>query len=105
MTWPRGHNFFMLNSTIQLSSKFQLLINKKNYRQMEKFLGLSLSDVVFIMLINVKMPIIVGILTFMSRKNFVISRVKHEKSFITSGHGCCTGRYETSLDEQVVLLP
>ena len=34
---------------------------------MKKFFALSLSDVVFIMLINVKMPIIVGILSFMSR--------------------------------------
>ena len=39
------------------------------YRQIEKFLALSHSDVVFIMLINVKMPTIVGILTFMSRIN------------------------------------
>ena len=30
------------------------------------FLAFKLSDVVFIMLINVKMPTIVGILTFMS---------------------------------------
>ena len=59
---------------------------------MKKFLVLSLSDVVFIMLINVKMPKIVGILTFMSRINFVLSRlnfvlslVEHEKSCITSG--------------------
>ena len=37
------------------------------------------------MLINVKMPAIVGILTFMSRINFVLSWVEHEKSFITSG--------------------
>ena len=36
-------------------------------------------------LINVKMPTIVGILTFMSRKNFMLSSVEHEKSFITSG--------------------
>ena len=34
---------------------------------------LSLSNVVFIKLINVEMPTIVGILTFMSRTNFVIS--------------------------------
>ena len=33
------------------------------------------------MLINVKMPTIVGILTFMSRINFMISRVEHEKKF------------------------
>ena len=36
------------------------------------------------MLINVKMPKI-GILTLMSRIHFVLSRVEHEKSFITSG--------------------
>ena len=46
-----------------------------------------LSDVVFILLLNVKMPTIFGILTFMSRINFVLSRVEHEKSFITSGSG------------------
>ena len=39
----------------------------------------------FFPLINVKMPTIVGILTFMSRKNIVLSWVEHEKSFITSG--------------------
>ena len=33
------------------------------------------------------MPIIVGILTFMSRINFSLSRAEHEKSFITSGPG------------------
>ena len=38
-----------------------------------KYLSLSLSDVVFIMLINVKMPTIVGIITFMSRINFMLS--------------------------------
>ena len=50
---------------------------------MNKFLALSLSDVVFIVLIIVKMPTIVGILTFMSRINFVLSWVEYEKSFIT----------------------
>ena len=50
-----------------------------------KFLALSLSDVVFIMLINVKMPTNVGILTFMSRINFVLCSVEHGKSFITLG--------------------
>ena len=39
----------------------------------------------FFPLINVKMPTIDGILTFMCRKNFMLSLVKHEKSFITSG--------------------
>ena len=46
---------------------------------MKKYIALSLSDVVFIMLINVKMPTIVGILTFMSRINFLLSWVEHGK--------------------------
>ena len=46
---------------------------KLKYRQIKKFLPFNLSDVAFIMLINVKMPTIVGILTFMSRINFVLS--------------------------------
>ena len=48
---------------------------------MKKFLALSLSGVVFIMLINVKMPTNVGILTFMSKINFELSRVEHGKKF------------------------
>ena len=52
--------------------KFQLLINTKILTN-EKIIVLSLSDDVIIMLINVKMPTIVGILTFMSRVNFVLS--------------------------------
>ena len=39
----------------------------------------------FFLFINVKMPTIVGILTFMSWKNFILSLVENEKSFITSG--------------------
>ena len=54
---------------------------------MKKFLALSLSDVVFFMPVNVKMQTIVGILTFMSRINFVLSSVEHEKSSITSWPG------------------
>ena len=41
----------------------------------------------FFPLINLKMPTIVGILTFMSRKNYILSRAEHKKSFITSGPG------------------
>ena len=51
---------------------------------MKKILAFSLSDVVFILLINVKMPTIVSILTFISSINFMLRRVKHEKSFIIS---------------------
>ena len=64
---------------------------------MKKFRALSISDVVFIMVINVKMPIlvdivasinvkmptIVDILTFMSRIYFMLSRIEHA-FFITS---------------------
>ena len=57
------------------SAEHEISISHKklNYRQLKKFLAFSLSDVVFIMLINVKMPTIVGNLTFMSRINFVLS--------------------------------
>ena len=52
---------------------------------MMKFLPLGISDVVFFMLVNIKMPTIVVILTFMSRINFVLSWMEHEKRFVTSG--------------------
>ena len=44
---------------------------------MKTFLAFSLSEVELIMLINVKIPTIVDILTFMSMTNFML----------TSGHG------------------
>ena len=46
---------------------------------------------IFFPLINFKMPTIVGILTFMSRKKFMLSRVEHAKSFKTSGPGLLNG--------------
>ena len=52
---------------------------------MKMFLSLSLSIVVFTMLINDKKSTIVGILIFMSRVNFVLSLVEYENSIITSG--------------------
>ena len=51
------------------------------------FLALKLLKNAFILLINVKMPTIVGILTFMSRINFKFSGVEHEKSCLTSRPG------------------
>ena len=62
----------LFSCSTQLSMEFQLLIKLK-YRQIKKFLSLSLSEVVFIMIINVKMPTIVSILIFMSRIIFVHS--------------------------------
>ena len=51
------------------------------------FLTVKVLVGVFMMLINDKMPTVVGILTFMSRINFVHSRVEDEKSSITLGPG------------------
>ena len=51
------------------------------------FLGSDKPRMIFFPLINVIMLTVVGILTFMSRKKFKLSRVEHEKSFITSGPG------------------
>ena len=70
-TRPRGYKtYFMLDST---EHEIPTGHKKLEYRQMKKFLALSLPGVGFIMLINVKMPTIVGITTFMSRINFVLS--------------------------------
>ena len=63
--WPRGYKTFI--HAISTAHK------KLKYRKVNTLLALSLSDVVFFILINVKMPTIVGILTFMSRINFVLS--------------------------------
>ena len=62
----------LLSCSTQLSTKFQLLIKTKIQTNEEVSCFKSLRCV-FIMLINVKMPTIVGILTFMSRINFVLS--------------------------------
>ena len=69
----------LFSRSTQLSTKFQLLIKTKI--PTNKYVSCFKS---LIVLINVKMPTIVGILTFMSRINFVLSWVEHEKSFITS---------------------
>ena len=66
-TRPQGYKTFLCSN--QRSTKFQLLIKLK-YQHMKKFLALCFSDVIFIMLINVKMPTIVGILTFISIMKF-----------------------------------
>ena len=50
--------------------KFQMLIRKK-FKKFG-FLGSDKSKMLFFPLIKVKMPTIVGILTFMSRKNFML---------------------------------
>ena len=49
-----------------------LLTHKKIKWRKTKFSCFKLSNVVFIMQINVKMPTFVGILTFMSKINFML---------------------------------
>ena len=61
---------------------FQMLIRIKISRH-SAFLGSDKPRMLFFPLTNVKMPTIVGILTFMSRKNFMFNSA--EQSFITLG--------------------
>ena len=66
LTWPRAHKKIMLNSTKhKISTSHKLKCWKTQILD-----ALKLKDV-FIPLINVKMPTIVGILTFLS----ILSRI------------------------------
>ena len=51
------------------------ILNAHKYKNIKKFgfLGSDKPGMLFFMLMNVKMPTIVGILKFMSRKNFMLS--------------------------------
>ena len=62
----------LFSCSTQLSMKFQLLIKLK-CSKINTLIASKLSEVLFIMLINVKMPTIVGILTFMSMINVMLS--------------------------------
>ena len=46
-------------------------------KKMYFFHAFNISDVVFILSINAEVPIIVGILTFISMINFMLSRSEH----------------------------
>ena len=73
MNWPKGYKtFFVLNS-----AEHEIL-NAHKYKNIEKFNFFAGSDktrILFFLLINVKMPTVtvVGILTFMSRKIFMLN--------------------------------
>ena len=64
---PRLENFIR-----QLSMKFKMLVTIKIYKNSDCS-GLDKHKMLFFLLINVKMPTIVGILTFMSRKKIMLS--------------------------------
>ena len=75
--------------------KFVLLINLKLLTTANSFLLNIAEHEIFSSnkyenannILNMKMPTIVGMFIFVSRGNFVLSSVEHEKSFITSGPG------------------
>ena len=72
MLWPRGYEAFLCSTQLSMKSKLHVLINIKIAKSMN-FFGLNHRSQSFILLINVKT--IVGILTFMSRINFMPSRI------------------------------
>ena len=70
----------------QPSMKFVLLINLKLLATANSFL-LNIAEHEISLIINMKMPTFVGIFISISRENFMLSWVEHEKRFITSGPG------------------
>ena len=58
---------------------------------MQLFSGSDKPRLLFFLLIIVKMPTIVGILTFMSRINFMLSRVQHKKFYNLETWFCSIG--------------
>ena len=70
-----------------LNSAEHEILNAHKYENIKIFIIFSGSDkpkMLYFLLINVKMPTIVGILTFMSRKNFILISDEHGIA-ITSG--------------------
>ena len=83
-TWNRARGY---KTFFMLTSAEHKIWNAHTYKisRNSAFLGSDKPKMLFFPLINVKMPTIVGILTFMSRKNFMLNCVEHEKRFIISG--------------------
>ena len=71
-------------------------------RKRKIFLAFKLSDVVFILPINVKMPTTVGILTFITRINSCSVEFSMKKSFIISRSGGKS--HENALYGRVILI-
>ena len=67
---PQGYKTFFMLSSAELET-----LNAHNYKNIKKqhFSGSDMPRMLFFLLINVKMPTIVGILIFMSKKNFMLS--------------------------------
>ena len=71
---PRLKTNFILNSAEHEILNADMYKNNKKVSIFQAQISL---ECYFFLLINVKMPTIVGILTFMSRKNFMLSSVKN----------------------------
>ena len=68
---PRGYEIFFMLSSVEHE-----ILNAHKYKNIKKFgffLGSDKPRMLFFLHINVKMPTVVGILTFMSGKNFILS--------------------------------
>ena len=66
---PRGYKTFFMHNSVEHE-----ILNAHKYKNIKKFvffLGSDKPRILFFPLINVRMPTIVGISTFMSRKNFM----------------------------------
>ena len=79
LIWHMVYNIF-ISPTQQAYNHFA------QFDCLESNLETGLSMEIYL-LINMKMPTIVGIFIFISRENFMLSWVEHEKSFITSEPG------------------
>ena len=79
-TWPRGYKTcFMLNSVehdILISHKFKI-------SRVSAFCGSDKPRMLLFPLINVKMPTIVGILTFMSRIVGILTLMSRKKFMLS----------------------
>ena len=75
----------MLISTEHDKSTAELITTKM--LKLKNFLDLRRSEVALIMLINIKKSTIFGILTFMSKINFMLSGAEHKINFTISGSG------------------
>ena len=63
----------LFSCSTQLSTNFLQLIKTETLNKIDISLALKLSDVVFVLLINVKMPTIVFYLTCVSRINLMLN--------------------------------
>ena len=81
-SWPELIKLYSCST--QLRMKFVLLI-KIQYQQFKPVSCTAEFSMQFFLLTNIKMATIVGILIFISRRNFILNWVEYDKSFITSG--------------------